>query len=262
MPLSEHEQRLLEQMERALYAEDPKLASTLRGSDLRAHQRRRVIVGSLGLLVGLGLLLAGVSIGWPLGVVGFLVMLGLRLVDHQWLAQQLGTGDRWSGRPDQRQDDPDEGREAAPLHGNDGPVRGPLASPPRGQRLLAAGRSRTARLPSSWSRRRRTAPRATRPQRVPGAARRGVDPVQGVRRPRTDAGEHRGRGEGRLAAAGSGSPSEQSRAGGGHVRDQPGGRLGAARVAGPLDAQRQPAQGVGGRRADLGVPPAPAGSSR
>ena len=75
MPLSEHEQRLLEQMERALYAEDPKLASTLRGADLRAHQRRRVVVGSLGLIVGLGLLLAGVSIGWPLGVVGFLVML-------------------------------------------------------------------------------------------------------------------------------------------------------------------------------------------
>ena len=32
MPLSEHEQRLLEQMERQLYADDPKLASTLRGS--------------------------------------------------------------------------------------------------------------------------------------------------------------------------------------------------------------------------------------
>ena len=45
MPLSEHEQRLLEQMERALYAEDPKLASTLRGADLRAHHRRRVALG-------------------------------------------------------------------------------------------------------------------------------------------------------------------------------------------------------------------------
>jgi hypothetical protein len=62
-------------MERALHAEDPKFASTLRGADLRAHQRRRVVVGSLGLLVGLGLLLAGVSVGWLLGVVGFLVML-------------------------------------------------------------------------------------------------------------------------------------------------------------------------------------------
>ncbi len=75
MPLSEHEQRLLEQMERALYAEDPKLASTLRGSDLRAHRRRRIVLGALGLIAGLGMLLAGVSVGWGLGLAGFLVML-------------------------------------------------------------------------------------------------------------------------------------------------------------------------------------------
>ncbi len=75
MPLSEHEQRLLEQMERALYAEDPKLASTLRGSDLRHHQRRRIALGMLGVLVGLGLLLAGVTLGWGVGLAGFLVML-------------------------------------------------------------------------------------------------------------------------------------------------------------------------------------------
>jgi hypothetical protein len=75
VPLSEHEQRLLEQMERALYAEDPKLASTLRGADVGAHQRRRIVLGALGVIVGLGLLLAGVSVGWALGVLGFLVML-------------------------------------------------------------------------------------------------------------------------------------------------------------------------------------------
>ena len=75
MPLSEHEQRLLEQMERALYAEDPKLASTLRGADVGTHQRRRLILGALGVVAGLALLLVGVSAGWPLGVVGFLVML-------------------------------------------------------------------------------------------------------------------------------------------------------------------------------------------
>jgi hypothetical protein len=76
VPLSEHEQRLLEQMEKALYAEDPKLASTLRGSHLRPTDRRRLILGVLGILVGLGLLLAGVMTPvWGLGVIGFLVML-------------------------------------------------------------------------------------------------------------------------------------------------------------------------------------------
>ena len=42
MPLSEHEQRLLDQIERALYAEDPKFASTVRSTDLRTHMRRRL----------------------------------------------------------------------------------------------------------------------------------------------------------------------------------------------------------------------------
>jgi hypothetical protein len=76
VPLSEHEQRLLEQMERALYAEDPKLASTLRGSDLRAVQRKRLVLGAFGLLAGLGLLVTGVATQLvAIGVVGFLVML-------------------------------------------------------------------------------------------------------------------------------------------------------------------------------------------
>lgn len=35
MPLSEHEQRLLDQIERELYAEDPKFASTVRGARFR-----------------------------------------------------------------------------------------------------------------------------------------------------------------------------------------------------------------------------------
>jgi len=77
MPLSEHEQRLLEQMERQLYADDPKLASTLRGGATGAHNRRKLVGGVVGILVGLGLLLAGVALpAMILGVVGFLVMLG------------------------------------------------------------------------------------------------------------------------------------------------------------------------------------------
>lgn len=77
MPLSEHEQRLLEQMERQLYADDPKLASTLRGSGRSLRSRHQVILGAIGIVVGLALLVAGVAAQWwPLGVAGFLVMLG------------------------------------------------------------------------------------------------------------------------------------------------------------------------------------------
>jgi len=76
VPLSEHEQRLLEQMERALYAEDPKLATTLRGGGLRGGNRSRLALGVVAVLSGLGLLLAGVASNIAaLGVVGFVVLL-------------------------------------------------------------------------------------------------------------------------------------------------------------------------------------------
>ncbi|MFD4987648.1 DUF3040 domain-containing protein [Streptomyces sp. NPDC058374] len=77
MPLSEHEQRMLEQMERALYAEDPKFATALEGSKLRTYTRRRVYQAVVGFLVGIVLLMAGMVAQqiW-VSVVGFLVMLG------------------------------------------------------------------------------------------------------------------------------------------------------------------------------------------
>lgn len=41
MPLSDHEQRMLDQIESALYAEDPKFASSVRGGGFRAPTARR-----------------------------------------------------------------------------------------------------------------------------------------------------------------------------------------------------------------------------
>ncbi|MDV2475242.1 DUF3040 domain-containing protein [Rhodococcus zopfii] len=82
MPLSEHEQRMLDQIESALYAEDPKFASTVRGSRLgMAGSRRRLQAGAL-FVVGLALLIAGVALpvkpgGFPIiSLLGFLVMFG------------------------------------------------------------------------------------------------------------------------------------------------------------------------------------------
>ena len=74
MPLSEHEQRLLEQIERALVDDDPKFASSVRTGDRRLKARRKLQLGALLVLVGLGLLIGGVAQWVPLGVVGFLVM--------------------------------------------------------------------------------------------------------------------------------------------------------------------------------------------
>jgi hypothetical protein len=95
VPLSEHEQRLLEQIEQALYAEDPKFASIYQGNDIRSHYRRRVVRAVIGLIIGLGLLLAGVVIPLiALGVAGFVVMLAA--VSFGVASWQRMTGHRTS----------------------------------------------------------------------------------------------------------------------------------------------------------------------
>ncbi len=60
MPLSEHEQRQLEQIEQALYREDPKFGRLVRSSDPHVHYKRKMVQALVGLLIGAGLLVAGV----------------------------------------------------------------------------------------------------------------------------------------------------------------------------------------------------------
>jgi len=76
VPLSENEQRLLEQMERALYAEDPKFASAMRGAKRGTSARRRLAIGVGGVVLGLVVLLLGVMRHqvW-IGAIGFVLML-------------------------------------------------------------------------------------------------------------------------------------------------------------------------------------------
>jgi len=77
VPLSEHEQRQLEQIEQALYAEHPRFAKAVRSADPQVHYRRRVIYAMIGFAIGLALLPVGVSTGFiALSVLGFIVMLG------------------------------------------------------------------------------------------------------------------------------------------------------------------------------------------
>lgn len=82
MPLSEHEQRMLEQIESALYAEDPKFASHVRGGRLRGTSNRRRLQAATLFVLGLVLLVAGVALpfkpgGFPIiSLLGFIVMFG------------------------------------------------------------------------------------------------------------------------------------------------------------------------------------------
>lgn len=75
VPLSEHEQRLLDEIEQALYAEDPKFASSVRSA--RSHRRLRssMLFGVIGVIVGLGLVLVGLLANViVVSVVGFVVL--------------------------------------------------------------------------------------------------------------------------------------------------------------------------------------------
>ncbi len=75
MPLSEHEQRLLNQIEQALYAEDPKFASAVRSARTRRWTRRWIVLAVAGVIAGLGVILIGLAAKLVfLGVIGFVLI--------------------------------------------------------------------------------------------------------------------------------------------------------------------------------------------
>jgi hypothetical protein len=116
VPLSEHEQRLLDQIERALYQEDPKFASTVRATDLRTHMRRRLRRAALVLVLGFAILLAGlIALKDPartaVGMVGFVVMVGaLLLAMSAWKRLQPGGPDLHAVDAPERPARPGSGR--------------------------------------------------------------------------------------------------------------------------------------------------------
>ena len=77
MPLSEHEQRLLEQLEKQLH-EDHRFASTMKTvSSAGNYSTRNLALGALIGIVGIGVLIAGISSQLiVVGVLGFIVMFG------------------------------------------------------------------------------------------------------------------------------------------------------------------------------------------
>ena len=139
MPLSEHEQRLLDQIERALYAEDPKFASTVRSTDLRTHMRRRLRRAAIVLAIGFVLLIAGVPTqSFVVGLAGFVVMLcALLLALSAW--KRLGGTSAASLRS--------VGTEERAAR----PGRAPRASRPRGGSGTGGGFK--GRLEERWKRR-------------------------------------------------------------------------------------------------------------
>ncbi|MBE2997369.1 DUF3040 domain-containing protein [Nocardiopsis sp. HNM0947] len=97
MPLSEHEQRMLDQIERALYAEDPKFANSVRHTNPAVHYKRRIVKAGLGFVVGVVLLLTGLLLGEivlqvGVSVLGFVLMLASFLYGASAWRRAAGGG--------------------------------------------------------------------------------------------------------------------------------------------------------------------------
>lgn len=74
MPLDDREQRILEEIERQFYEEDPKLAETVRSATLASLSGAHLKWAILGLVVGAALMLGFFTRSTIVALVGFGVM--------------------------------------------------------------------------------------------------------------------------------------------------------------------------------------------
>lgn len=77
MPLSEHEQRVLDEIAQSLAAEDPKFRVAGKSATGKAFVVRRIRFAVALVILGLAVLVGGVWLdNIPVGVLGFLIMFG------------------------------------------------------------------------------------------------------------------------------------------------------------------------------------------
>ncbi len=80
MPLSEDEERILKDIEREFYENDPAFAREVGETTLYRHAWRNIKLSLVGFVAGLGLLVFALSTSYLLAFGGFLVMLACALV--------------------------------------------------------------------------------------------------------------------------------------------------------------------------------------
>jgi hypothetical protein len=85
MPLSEHEQKILTDLEESLRQQDPQFLKNVRKVNFRIRRWRSLSI--TGFLTGLAVLTAFFTESIPLGLVGLAVMLGSSLIFASHVAQ-------------------------------------------------------------------------------------------------------------------------------------------------------------------------------
>jgi hypothetical protein len=76
VPLSDHEQRVLHELEQALYQQDPAFADRVRSESVYRYAGRYLKWSVLGFVVGLAVMLAFFTTSVFLGFIGVLIMFG------------------------------------------------------------------------------------------------------------------------------------------------------------------------------------------
>jgi hypothetical protein len=84
MPLSDHEQKVLQEIEKRLQEEDPRFADQYARHSLHSHLARRIRWGVLGFVTGFVMLILFVVSVW-VALIGFCVMLVSALFVYQQL---------------------------------------------------------------------------------------------------------------------------------------------------------------------------------
>jgi Protein of unknown function (DUF3040) len=99
MPLSEHEQRILAEIERRLLEEDPKFAHQV-GSSFRAHLGRRLKLAVVGFILGLVVVVSSTFLeNVAVGVAGFVIMLASVFVFVRTMRRRATVERPVSGAP-------------------------------------------------------------------------------------------------------------------------------------------------------------------
>jgi hypothetical protein len=80
LPLSEDEERILKDIEREFYENDPAFAREVRETTLYKHAWRNIKLSLVGFVGGLVLLVLALASSYLLAFGGFLIMLGCALV--------------------------------------------------------------------------------------------------------------------------------------------------------------------------------------
>ncbi|MFA5786402.1 MAG: DUF3040 domain-containing protein [Actinomycetota bacterium] len=103
MPLSEHEQKMLADIERHLFEEDPRFAEQVSSASVRRRLGRRLKIASAVFVAGLCLLLT-FAVNVALGIVGFALMVGGAVVVVDTVRRLVGR--RGEAKPQAKRANP------------------------------------------------------------------------------------------------------------------------------------------------------------